>query len=167
MGRGSRSDRAAGWATDWAAEAFGEQVEELRQRIPGALAAAHRRARAGHDAGQSRNQRVYGTALWEYQHEELVAAIRPVSGAKVARFGAYELPVLAGKVLFPLKYTEKVGVPVEEARLEKPVSGLRERLFGAHAKLFGRRRSRRLAKPHGLKRSRRSYASCPGGSAGP
>src|SRR5436189_2450186 len=104
MGRGSRSDRAAGWATDWAAEAFGEQVEELRQRIPGALAAAHRRARAGHDAGQSRNQRVYGTALWEYQHEELVAAIRPVSGAKVARFGAYELPVLAGKVLFPLKY---------------------------------------------------------------
>lgn len=119
--------------SDWASEAFGEHVEVLRERIPAALAAAHRRARAGHDAGQARNHRVYGTALWEFQHEEMVRAIRSVDGAKVARLGAYELPVLAGKVLFPLRYTEQVGVPVERARLEKPVSPLRERLFGAHA----------------------------------
>lgn len=118
--------------SDWASEAFGERVDELRERIPAALAEAHRRARASHDAGQARDHRVYGTALWGFQHDELVAAIRTVEGARVARFGAYELAVVAGKVLFPLNYSEKAE-PVEKARLRKPVSGFRERLFGAHA----------------------------------
>lgn len=117
--------------SDWADEAFGTRVHELRRRIPAALAMAHLRARAGHDAGGSKNHRVYGIGLWEFQHEELVAALQPVHGAKVARLGAYELPVVAGKALFPLRYAER-AVPVEHARLEKPVSPLRERLFAAH-----------------------------------
>jgi hypothetical protein len=118
---------------DWADEAFGVAVDELRERIPAALALAHLRARAGHDAAHSESNRVYGTALWELQHEELVAALRSVPGAKVARFGAYELMIVAGKALFPLRYTDVAGRSVETARLEKPVSGLRQRLFGAHA----------------------------------
>jgi hypothetical protein len=121
-----------GWS-DWAVEAFGARVAELWERIPAALAKAHRRARAAHDAAQSKNQRVYGTALWELQHEELVAAVSSVNGAKPAKFGGYELPVVAGKVLFPLRYTDQAGVPVERARLPMPVSPQRERLFGAHA----------------------------------
>lgn len=118
--------------SDWAGEAFGEQVDELRERIPGALAEAHRRARAAHDAGQAKDNRVYGTALWDFAHDELVAAIRTVEGGRVARFGAYELAVVAGKVLYPLHYSEKAE-PVERARLRKPVSPTRARLFGAHA----------------------------------
>lgn len=119
--------------TDWADQAFGARARALRERIPAALAEAHRRARASHDAGRSRNQLVYGTALWVFQHEELAAAIGAIDGASVAKLGAYELPVVARKVLFPLKYAELADVPVERARLEPPVSGLRERLFGAHA----------------------------------
>jgi len=118
--------------SDWASEAFGEQVDELRERIPAALAEAHRRARAAHDAGQARANRVYGTALWDFADDELVEAIRTVEGAKVARFGAYELAVVNGKVLYPLHYSEKAE-PVERARLRKPVSPTRQRLFGAHA----------------------------------
>lgn len=118
--------------SDWASAAFGDQADELRERIPAALAEAHRRARAAHDAGQARDNRVYGTALWDFAHDDLVAAIRSVEGAKVARFGAYELAVVAGKVLYPLHYSEKAE-PVERARLRKPVSPTRQRLFGAHA----------------------------------
>lgn len=119
--------------SDWAADAFGEHVEVLRERIPAAIAVAHSRARAGHDAARSTKLRVYGTTLWECQHEELVTAVVSIDGAKVAKFGGYELPVLAGKVLFPLKYADRSGVPVDNARLPVPVSGQRQRLFGAHA----------------------------------
>jgi hypothetical protein len=118
--------------SDWASEAFGERVDELRELIPAALAQAHRRARAAHDAGQAKNNRVYGYALWDFAHEEIASAIRTVDGGKVARLGAYELAVIAGKVLFPLHYSEKAE-PVDTARLRKPVSGLRLRLFNAHA----------------------------------
>ena len=118
--------------SDWAGEAFGERVDELRARIPAALVEAHRRARAAHDAGQAKDNRVYGTALWDFAHDELVDAIRTIEGARVARFGAYELALVAGKVLYPLHYSEKVE-PVERARLRKPVSPTRQRLFGAHA----------------------------------
>lgn len=124
---------AHGPRSDWAAEAFGQHLDALRERIPTALATAHARARASHEAAQSKNLRVYGTALWELQHEELVAAVRDVPGAKVAKFGGYELPVVARKVLFPLRYTDHAGVPVEHARLPLPVSRQRQRLFGAHA----------------------------------
>ena len=118
--------------SDWAGEAFGEQVDVLREGIPEALALAHRRARAVHDAGQSRNNRVYGYALLDFAHEEVVAAVREVAGGRVARLGAYELAVIAGKALFPLHYSEKAE-PLERARLRKPVSGVRRRLFEAHA----------------------------------
>jgi hypothetical protein len=123
----------SGRRSDWAFGAFGEHAEVLRERIPAALAVAHTRARAGHDAARSKKLRVYGTTLWECQHEELVAAVVSIDGAKVAKFGGYELPVLAGKVLFPLRYADRSGVPVENARLPVPVSGQRQRLFGAHA----------------------------------
>ncbi|TLG10270.1 hypothetical protein FEK35_13790 [Nocardia cyriacigeorgica] len=118
---------------DWEADAFGEHVEVLRERIPAALAVAHTRARAGHDAARSTKLRVYGTTLWECQHEELVAAVMSIDGAKVAKFGGYELPVVADRVLFPLRYADRSGVPVKNARLPVPVSGQRQRLFGAHA----------------------------------
>src|SRR5437763_708006 len=64
--------------SDWASEAFGERVDELRELIPAALAQAHKRARAAHDAGQAKNNRVYGYALWDFAHEEIASAIRTV-----------------------------------------------------------------------------------------
>lgn len=124
---------APGQRSDWSADAFGEHVDVLRTGIPLALATAHTRARAGHDAAQSKNLRVYGTALWEFQHEELVAATSSIAGTRIAKFGGYELPVVANHVLFPLRYTDRAGVPVERACLPLPVSRQRERLFGAHA----------------------------------
>ncbi|MGH3912683.1 MAG: hypothetical protein ACRDTC_04640 [Pseudonocardiaceae bacterium] len=122
-----------GQLSDWSADAFGEHVDVLRTAIPVALTMAHTRARAGHDATQSKNLRVYGTALWEFQHEELVAATTSIAGARVAKFGGYELPVVANHVLFPLRYTDRAGIPVERACLPVPVSRQRQRLFGAHA----------------------------------
>ncbi|MEV5544003.1 hypothetical protein AB0L13_45095 [Saccharopolyspora shandongensis] len=98
-----------------------------------ALAAAHHRARAAHDSSRSKNLRVYGTALWEAQHEELVSAAANVDGVKVAKLGGYQLPVISGNALFPLRYADRAGVPVAEACLPLPVSEQRERLFGAHA----------------------------------
>jgi len=123
----------SGRRSDWTADAFGEHVDVLRERIPAALTVAHMRARAGHDAARSKKLRVYGTTLWECQHEELVSAVVSIDGAKVAKFGGYELPVLAKKVLFPLKYADRSGVPVKQAHLPLPVSQQRQRLFGAHA----------------------------------
>src|SRR6266536_4810006 len=112
--------------SDWANEAFGEQVDELRARIPVALAEAHRRARAAHDAGQATDNHVYGTALWYFARDELVKAIREMDDAREVRFGAYELAVVADRVLFPLHYSEKAE-PVERARLRKPVAPFVER----------------------------------------
>lgn len=123
----------SGQRTSWETGAFGENAATLRERIPQALVAAHLRARASHDAARSKKLRVYGTTLWECQHEELVSAVLSIDGAKVAKFGGYELPVVAQKVLFPLRYADRSGVPVERARLPLPVSQQRQRLFGAHA----------------------------------
>ncbi|WP_093598294.1 hypothetical protein [Lentzea waywayandensis] len=61
------------------------------------------------------------------------AAVSIGDDVKVAKFGGYELPVVAKKVLFPLRYADRSGVPVERAHLPQPVSQQRQRLFGAHA----------------------------------
>jgi hypothetical protein len=116
----------------WAAHAFGAQVDALREAIPAALATAHTRARAGHDTAHATSRRIYGTALWEFQHEELVAAVAGIDGARVAKLGGYQLAVVNGHALFPLLYTDRAGIPVDKARLPLPVSEQRERLFGAH-----------------------------------
>ncbi|MEU5260721.1 hypothetical protein [Amycolatopsis sp. NPDC021455] len=118
---------------DWADGAFGDDVHKLRLRIPVALAAAHTRARAGHDATASTSRRVYGNGLWEFQYEELARELLGIDGSRIAKFGGYQLVVLADHVFFPLRYSDRAGVPVERARLERPVSAQRERLFGAHA----------------------------------
>jgi len=123
----------SGQQSDWVTDSFGEHASILCERIPAALAVAHMRARASHDAARSTKLRVYGTTLWECQHEELVSAMVSIDGAKVAKFGGYELPVVAKKVLFPLRYTDRSGVPVDSARLPVPVSQQRQRLFSAHA----------------------------------
>ncbi|WP_020580109.1 hypothetical protein [Actinopolymorpha alba] len=116
----------------WAGRVFGAQVETLRERIPRALAAAHARARDAHDSAGTLSRRVYGTALWERQHAELIAAITPLEGARVATLGGYQLAVLAGHAFFPLHYADRVGIAIDKARLRKPVSDQRVRLFGAH-----------------------------------
>ena len=118
---------------DWADAAFGDDVHRLRQRIPLALATAHTRARAGHDATSSTTRRIYGNGLWEFQYEELVRELLTIDGAKVAKFGGYQLVVVADHAFFPLRYTDRAGVPIGRARLQRPVSPQRERLFGAHA----------------------------------
>ncbi|WP_414942008.1 hypothetical protein [Amycolatopsis sp. cmx-11-51] len=120
-------------ARDWADGAFGENAHALRRRIPQALATAHGRARDGHDATRSTTRRIYGNGLWEFQHEELVRELLSIDGAKVAKFGGYQLVVIADQAFFPLRYADRAGVPVERARLGRPVSPQRQRLFGAHA----------------------------------
>jgi hypothetical protein len=139
----SRSEVTASWlagammnlqrGADWADVAFGNDVHDLRRRVPVALAAAHARARAGHDATTSTSRRVYGNGLWEFQYEELARELLVIDGSRIAKFGGYQLVVFADHVFFPLRYTDRAGVPIERARLERPVSAQRERLFGAHS----------------------------------
>ncbi|MCP2169425.1 hypothetical protein [Goodfellowiella coeruleoviolacea] len=120
-------------ASTWARRTFGAAADDLGQAVPAALDRAHQLARAAHDIAAMTNLRTYGTTLWAKQYDELFAAISALGEARMAQLQGYALVVFGRHAFFPLRYTDRVDVPVTRARLPQPVSPQRAQLYGAHA----------------------------------
>jgi len=73
----------------------------------------------------------YGTTLHVTQYEELAHALAPIDGAHVVRLGRHPLVIPNEAVLYPLRYSNGLA-PVGQARLRRPISLRRIRLFVAH-----------------------------------
>ena len=119
----------------WALDRFDRAAQALLQLIPGALRAAHGRARAAHVGSGLESNDAYGGTLWLIQHEELVVRADTVGTASVIRppGGRYSLLVVNGVVLYPWRYASDRTTRIEDARLREPVSELRRNLFRALA----------------------------------
>lgn len=120
-------------ASTWARRTFGAHADALRQAIPTALDRAWVRARTAHDSAEMTTLHTYGTTLWVAQHEELIRAIGQLGPIREAQLIGYRLVVLGSHAFFPLCYTDQATVPVERARLPKPLSPQRQQLYGAHS----------------------------------
>ncbi|GAA3821288.1 hypothetical protein GCM10022226_46960 [Sphaerisporangium flaviroseum] len=103
----------------WAQERFGDAAGILRREIPAALWDAHRRALDGHLALGLKTNEAYGL-IWLAQHEELVARLRGLDGARVfkPKGARYELAMIGNVVLYPWRYSDGTRVPLEYARME-------------------------------------------------
>jgi len=111
---------------------FGENTTQLRKVIPEALREAHVRARRGHDAAQLATLEVYGHGLACAQFEELARRIGGLDRARLAKLYRYWVAVLDGCVVYPIRYADDSVTEPTAARVRRPVSGLRRRLFTAH-----------------------------------
>lgn len=119
-------------AVKWELDRFGRAADELRDRIPAALQAAHSRARAAYIGAALSSNDAYGGPLWLIQHEELVAHTAGLGKVIRPPRSRYELRVVNGVVLYPWRYASD-RTALEEAQLRKPVSGVRRSLFDALA----------------------------------
>lgn len=116
----------------WARRHFGPGAADLRSAVSGALARAHMRALAAHEAGEMTDRDTYGTTLHVAQYEELARALNSWPGATVTRLGRHPLVIINGLVLYPWRYSADGNRPLSQARLRLPVSNRRTRLFKAH-----------------------------------
>jgi hypothetical protein len=104
--------------SDWAIERFGGAVEVLRRKIPAALDEAHKRALLAHQGLGLETNEAYGL-IWRAQHEELVAHLRAVEGARVfkPKGARYQLVMIGNVIIYPWRYSDGSRVPLEDARM--------------------------------------------------
>lgn len=103
----------------WARERFGDAAEDLLREIPAALLAAHRRAYDSYVGLGVQTKEAYGL-IWKVQHEELVARLRGLEGARVfkPRGARYELVMIDNVVLYPWRYADGNLTPLEYAQMK-------------------------------------------------
>lgn len=103
----------------WARERFGDAADDLLREIPAALLAAHRRAYDSYVGLGVATNEAYGL-IWKVQHEELVARLRGLAGARVfkPRGARYELVMIGNVVLYPWRYADGTLVQLEYARMK-------------------------------------------------
>jgi hypothetical protein len=113
----------------WAQKRFGDAADALRQEIPAALLAAHKRALDSHAGLGLKTNEAYGL-IWLAQHEELVARLRGLEGARVfkPKGARYELVMIGNVVIYPWRYADGTQVPLEDARMT--LSDIRRALLG-------------------------------------
>ncbi|MFD0276905.1 hypothetical protein ACFVHB_23785 [Kitasatospora sp. NPDC127111] len=98
--------------------------------VPECILRAHERARGGHEGVHTQTHEAYGHGLYAAQYEELVTGLAGLPGAEPVRLQARTVVVVAGHVVFPIRYAKK-DVPVTAARLRR-ASGLRADLIRRH-----------------------------------
>lgn len=114
----------------WSRSVFGELGELLSKLIPECIVRAHERARDGHRGVGTQTLEAYGHGLHASQYEELAAGLADLPGATAVRLQARTVMVVAGQVLYPIRYAKR-DVPVTVARLRRAV-GLRADLIRRH-----------------------------------
>lgn len=116
----------------WARRLFGQATGDLQRVIPPALAQAHLRARNAHDAAEMESLDTYGHTLDVVQYVELAEAVMKIPGARRAKLGRHDVAVLRDAAFYPLRFAADRRTAVERARVRRPVSFQRLRLFTAH-----------------------------------
>jgi hypothetical protein len=118
----------------WSRSHFGNDAQILRRVIPTALVAAHNYSRNGHEAAQMGDRlEAYGNALRVKQYQELARAmVGSVDGARLVTLGGYPMVVLNEMVFYPWRYATDDTIGIDAARMPKPISVRRKRLFTAH-----------------------------------
>lgn len=119
-----------GAGSSWSRSVFGELVVPLSKLIPECIVRAHERARDGHQGVRTQTLEAYGHGLHASQYEELALGLADLPGAAQVRLQARTVMVVAGQVLYPLRYSKR-DVPVTVARLRRAV-GLRADLIRRH-----------------------------------
>ncbi|MFI0905875.1 hypothetical protein ACH4TE_20425 [Streptomyces sioyaensis] len=114
----------------WSRGVFGELAAPLARLIPECIFRAHERARDGHRGVGTQTLEAYGHGLHASQYEELAAGLTDLPGATAVRLQARTVMVVAGHVLYPIRYAKR-EVPVTVARLRRAV-GLRADLIRRH-----------------------------------
>lgn len=114
----------------WSQSVFGTLAAPLSKLIPDCIARAHERARDGHRGVGTQTLEAYGHGLHASQYEELAAGLAGFPGATAVRLQARTVMVVAGQVLYPIRYAKR-DVPVTVARLRRAV-GLRADLIRRH-----------------------------------
>ncbi|MFI9366521.1 hypothetical protein ACIG5E_36535 [Kitasatospora sp. NPDC053057] len=117
-------------ASPWATEVFGKLASQLTTIVPACILNAHDRARGGHEGVHTQTHEAYGHGLYAAQYEELVTGLADLPGSEPVRLQARTVMVIAGHVIFPIRYAKK-DVPVTVARLRRS-SGLRADLIRRH-----------------------------------
>ncbi|MEV7179373.1 hypothetical protein [Kitasatospora sp. NPDC093679] len=116
--------------TPWAEEAFGALAPRLVDLVPECLARAHERARDAHEGAQTQTLEAYGHGLYAAQFEQLAMGLADLPGADAVRLQARTVMVVAGHVLYPIRYAKR-DTPVSTAKLRR-TSGLRADLIRRH-----------------------------------
>lgn len=119
-----------GAGSSWSRSVFGELAVPLSKLIPECIVRAHERARDGHHGVGTQTLEAYGHGLHASQYEELAAGLAALPGAMAVRLQARTVMVVAGQVLYPIRYAKR-DVPVTVARLRRAV-GLRADLIRRH-----------------------------------
>ncbi|WUO29295.1 hypothetical protein OHT21_14125 [Streptomyces sp. NBC_00286] len=114
----------------WSHSVFGELAPPLSKLIPECIVRAHERARDGHRGVGTQTLEAYGHGLHASQYEELAVGLAGLPGATAVRLQARTVMVVAGQVLYPIRYAKR-DVPVTVARLRRAV-GLRADLIRRH-----------------------------------
>ncbi|MDH6110374.1 hypothetical protein P3T36_003411 [Kitasatospora sp. MAP12-15] len=117
-------------ASPWARKVFGPLAPSLSRIVPACLVRAHERARDAHQSVHTQTLEAYGHGLYAAQYEELATGLAELPGAEPVRLQARTVMVVAGHVLYPLRYSKK-DVPVSSAKLRR-ASGLRADLIRRH-----------------------------------
>ncbi|MFF7229172.1 hypothetical protein BX264_3393 [Streptomyces sp. 2333.5] len=117
-------------ALSWSRGVFGELAAPLARLIPECIVRAHERARDGHRGVGTQTLEAYGHGLHASQYEELAAGLTDLPGATAVRLQARTVMVVAGHVLYPIRYAKR-DVPVTVASLRRAV-GLRADLIRRH-----------------------------------
>ncbi|WP_254710294.1 hypothetical protein [Streptomyces lunaelactis] len=116
--------------SSWSLSVFGELTAPLSRLIPACIVRAHERAQDGHQGVRTQTLEAYGHGLHACQYEELATGLADLPGAVPVRLQARTVMVVAGQVLYPIRYAKR-DVPVTVARLRRAV-GLRADLIRRH-----------------------------------
>lgn len=83
------------------------------------MLAAHRRALDAYLGLELKTNEAYGL-IWLAQHQELVARLRGLEGARVfkPKGARYELVMIGNVVVYPWRYSDGTRVPLEDARMK-------------------------------------------------
>ncbi|SOD62521.1 hypothetical protein SAMN06297387_10698 [Streptomyces zhaozhouensis] len=119
-----------GPAVTWARKIFNDLTEPLAREIPRCLVRAHQRAKHGHQGVGTQTLEAYGHGLYAAQYEELTAGLENLPEAAPARLQGRTVMIVAGYLLYPLRYAKK-DVPVTEAHLRR-ATGFRADLIRRH-----------------------------------
>ena len=98
-----------------------------------ALAAACSQSQGAQDISRARKKVPFGGSLWTLQFQELadrIAAKLP-DRHRVAELDSYSLAVVNNYVLYPVRSVNVRSIKAQDAKVRKPVSKLRRKMFAA------------------------------------
>lgn len=116
----------------WADRIFGDDADDLRQVVVKALAAACSQSQDAQDVSRARKKVPFGGSLWTLQFQEVAGIAAKLPDLhRVAELDSYSLVVVNNYVLYPVRSVNVRSARAQDAKMRKPVSKLRRKMFAA------------------------------------